>query len=180
MVQNKKAFSLIELIIVVTIIGIVYAVVLNSFKSTQNITYANFANLKDKFLPFWKRGSLLEFYIYDNCSKSILFLNSNKLTNQPDFDIKMFKEIKVYKTDRFAEAKKVEFAPLKFDNKLYSVCFKYTIFPNGSSSSYIVKLLDNYYIMYPYMMDTKVATTLNEAVDLFLNKELIKIVSYEK
>ena len=64
--MNKKAFTLIELIIVVVIVGLVYAVVLNNFKPNQNITPLNFANLKDKFLPLYKRGDLLEFYIYDD------------------------------------------------------------------------------------------------------------------
>ncbi len=177
--MNKKAFTLIELIVVIVIIGIVYAVVLNNFKSEQNITPSNFANLKDKFLPFYKRGDLLEFYVYDDCSKSAIIINNELQDKKVDLNIKAFKDIQVYKTDKFADPKKVEFAPVKIDNRIYDVCFKFSIFPNSSSSSYIVHFWDKYYILYPYMIETKIVSNLKEAVDIFTNQDIKKIVSYE-
>ncbi len=178
--KKRRAFTLFELMIVVVIIGIVYSLVLGRFDTKQYMKITKLDSLREILRAKHQEGVRVDLYLYDNCKKSALFLNS---TYQEDMKInikpEMFKNLKVYKSDQFGNERQISFAPVIIEDKLYKVCFKFTIFPNGSSSNYIVEQNEHYYIFPPYFEDVNQTQSLQEALSLFTHKDQKRISSYE-
>ncbi len=166
--------------VVIIIIGVVYSLVIGSFDPKKSVKVTTLTNLKDALLPLWSKGVRVDLYIYDNCSKSALFIN-NEIKEDLEVSIKtdIFKDIKVYKTDSYGAKKRVEYPPVIIENRVHKVCFQYTIFPNSSNSSYIVKSAKKYYTFSPYFEHTKIWTNFDNALDYYLKKEYTKITIYE-
>ena len=180
-IYKRGGFTFFELLIVIFLIGTIYAIVLVNFNLSNNVKITKFENLKYNLQKIKKPNTLLEYYIYDDCSKFAIFIDGEidkKLTI--DFDIKGFENIKVYKNDRDAREKKIEFAPILIDNKLRDVCFKYSIFPNDSSSSFIVELNEVYYVFFPYFQETNVTTKLDQALNVYLQENFRQEIDEEK
>ena len=151
----KRAFSLFELLLVVIIISLVYSLVLNKINNKKRVNTTNLTNLKSSMLK--KNQKLL--IVYDKCSKSNL-----------DIDLTLFKGIKVYSLKGEVLEKK-EFPPIKIKDEIYDVCFKYEIFPNKSSSSFIVKKDDTYFVFHPYFQKIKKFDNEDDAINDFINKK---------
>ncbi len=166
--------------IVVVIIGIVYSLVLGKFDTKQYLKIAKLESLRDIMTTKHKEGTRLDLYIYDNCKKSALFIN-NEHQEEMKIDIKpkIFNNIKVYKSDRFGNERKIDFSPLIIDNKLYNVCFKYTVFPNSSASNYIIEQNNRFFVFPPYFEDVNQTDNLKEALLTFTHKDQKRIDSYE-
>ncbi len=157
--------------IVVVLIGVTYALVLSNFNTKKKVHILKVSNIKESLLPFWSKGKRIDFYLYHNCQKSAIFINED-YQEELEADIKLseFDKIEVYKPDYRGEATKVEFTPVMIEKKLQKVCYKYTLFPNGSNSSYILKKKKAYYIFYPYFQDVNSSEDLSEAMDLLQHK----------
>ncbi len=158
--------------IVVVLVGTVYSLVLSNFNTKKKVRILKVSNIKEALLPLWTKGKRIDFYLYDKCQKSALFIND---TYQEELEIDIstseFKKIEVYKADNRGESQKQEFLPIMIDKKLRKVCFKYTLFPNASNSSFILKKNKLYYIFYPYFQDVNSSEDLSEAMDLLQYKE---------
>lgn len=180
MYQNKKAFTLFELMIVVMIIGIVYALVLGRMDPKQHMKILKLDSLRETLTQKHKEGQKFELVLYDNCKKSALFINE-ELQEELKIEIKpeMFENLTVYKSDPFGHERKIDFQPVIIEEKLHPVCFRYTVFPNGSSSNYIVMQKNKYYIFPPYFEDINVTETLEEALTLFTHEKEKRISVYE-
>jgi len=169
---NRKAFTLFELMIVVMLVGVTYALVLSNFNTKKKVKILHIQDIKETLLPFWKKGTQVDFYLYDNCEKSAIFINSVYQEElEININMKEFKKVEVYKADYRGESQKQEFVPIMIGKKLYKVCFKFSIFKNGSNSSYILKQDKNYFIFYPYFEDNNETDDLNQALDLLQHKE---------
>ncbi len=166
--------------VVVLIIGIVYGLVLGKFNPKQYVQLATFKTLKSAIIAKWKEGDRIDLYLYDNCKKSALFKNGEyqeKMTI--NIKPKMFSDITVYKTDPFEHERKIDFVPIVIDDKLQPVCFQFTLYPNGSSSNYIVKQKEQYFVFHPYFEDVNETETLEDALEDFTHQKQKKISSYE-
>jgi prepilin-type N-terminal cleavage/methylation domain-containing protein len=169
---KKSAFTLFEMIIVVALIGIIYTVVLQNFNTKKNVQILKIQNLKESLLPLYKKGNRIDLYIYDRCKKATLFINNEvRESYKPKINIREFEDLKTYKLDNMGELQELEFTPILLEEKLQEVCFKFSIFKNGSSSSYIVKKDKKYYIFYPYFQDVNTSLDEDEAIDLLTHKE---------
>lgn len=158
------------------IIGTVYALVLGSFDPKKSVQLVTMQNLKQSLLPHWHKGTKLDLIIYDKCSESILLKNNEPIEEvEVDLNLNIFQKIKVYKLDAYGGKREVSFSPIPIDKKLHKVCFQYTIFPNGSSSSYMVKSGKSFYTFFPYFQPTYITTTLDDAMDEYLKTEYTKI-----
>ncbi len=165
--------------IVVVLIGSVYALVLTGFNK-KKVAITRLENIKDTLLPMWKKGVRVDLIIYNKCSQSVIFINNEQQEDiESSLKSKLFKDITIYKIDSTNDTTKVELAPIIFDKKLYEVCFKFTLFPNGSSSSYIVEQNRRFYIFYPYFQDPKIFNSLEEAVDEYQLKKYMEITPHE-
>ena len=165
--------------IVVVLIGSVYALVLTGFNK-KNIEIHRLENIKDSLLPMWKKGVRVDFIVYNKCSQSAIFINN---AHQEDIESslkpKLFKDITLYKIDATNDTVKVKLTPIIFDEKLYDVCFKYTLFPNGSNSSYIIEQNKKFYTFYPYFQEPQIFNSLEEAVDAYQLKQYMEITPHE-
>ncbi len=165
--------------IVVILIGSVYALVLTGFNK-KNIEIKRLENIKDTLLPMWKKGVRVDMIVYNRCSQSAILINNELQEDiKSDLKSKLFKDIIIYKIDSTNETTKANLAPIIFNKKLYDVCFKFTIFPNGSNSSYIVKQNKKFYIFYPYFQDPKIFNSLEEAIDAYQLKQYMEITPHE-
>ena len=178
--MNRKAFTLFELMVVVMIIGVVYSLVLGSFDPKKSIKLPSLQYIKDSLLPYWIKGTKVELVIYDRCHEATLLINDEVQDEiETDINADIFKDIKVYKNDIHNGVRDILFAPVLIENRLHKVCFRFTLFPNGSSSSYVVKSGKKYYAYFPYFEETYTTTTLDDAFDVYQKKEYTKITAHE-
>lgn len=179
-ILNRKAFTLFELMVVVMIIGVVYALVLGSFDPKKSLKIVTLQHLKEVLTPYWTKGLQLELVVYDRCRESTLVINGEIQEEiEINIDSKLFKDIKVYKQDRYNGEREITFSPILVDRKLYKTCFRFTLFPNGSNTSYIIKSGKKYYSYFPYFEEPYVTTTLSDAIDATQKKEFTKITAHE-
>ncbi len=180
MILKRKAFTLFELMIVVVLIGITYALVLSNFNTKKKVHILKVSQIKEALLPFWSKGKRIDFYIYHNCQKAAIFINGTYQDElEPDIKISEFDKIEVYKPDNRGEATRVEFTPIMIENRLQKVCFRYTLFPNGSNSNFILKKKKLYYIFYPYFQDVNRSEDLSEAMDLLQHTQYKGVTPHE-
>ena len=157
--------------IVVVIIGVIYALILSNFNTKKKVRIYKIANIKEALLPHWTKGKRIDFYLYERCQKSAIFINESYQEElEIDIDNALFEKIEVYKPDYRGEGQKEEFTPIMIDKKLKKVCFRYTLFPNGSNTSFILKKDKLYTIFYPYFQDTNTSEDLGDAIDMLQYK----------
>ena len=146
--MSKLAFSLIELILVIILIGIVsfLTIKLPSFSSSKKVTILN---LRDLLYP---NG---EFYLFNDGS-GLLIKDKNQTLNLK-FSLP---EVFVYNGEFF---EKKEFGYLK--NR--KIVFKYTV-KNGIGDSFILKNNNEFYVFKPFFI--KKFFSFEEAKNFFLLK----------
>jgi len=177
---NRKAFTLFELMVVVMIIGIVYSLVLGHFDPKKSVNIVNLERIKDALQPHWTKGTKVKLVVYDNCKESTILINDEvKEDVKINVNNNIFNDIKVFKKDRFNEELEIEFTPIVIENRLQKVCFEYTLFPNGSNSSYVVKSGKDYYTYFPYFEKTYKTSSLDDAIEALEKKEYTKITINE-
>jgi len=163
-IVKKKAFTLFELLLVVILIGLVYSLVLGKMNNKKNLNINKLENLKSILLKY--NQSKINLIVFDKC-KRVLINHEEK-----DFDSDLFKDIEVFKVID-GTMQKISFDPLYIKDKVYEVCFRFDIYTNGSSSSYIIKKDDQYIVFYPYFKDYEIFKTQDEAIDALENKKLM-------
>ena len=158
--------------IVVVIIGVIYALVLSNFNTKKQVHILKISDIREALLPFWKKGKKVDFYLYDHCQKAAIFINDIYQEEvEPKIKLSEFSKIEVSTLDYRGENKQTVFTPIMIDKKLHKVCFHYCLFPNGSNSSFILKKDKLYYIFYPYFQDVNSSEDLNEAINLLQQKK---------
>ncbi len=166
--------------IVVVIIGIVYALVLGRMNPKERISIVDLASLRDTLMQYQRPGERLELVLYDKCKKMSFFRNGEKEEKlKADISPALFSDIVVYKSDPFGHERQIDFMPRVIDDRLEPVCFSFTIFPNGSGSSYIVRKENRFYIFPPYFEDVNITDSMEEALALFTHEKEKRIGSYE-
>jgi len=161
---NKKAFSLFELILVIILIGLIYSIVLDKISNKNSLHINKIENIKGILKA--KTTEKISLIVFDKC-KRVLINGKEK-----EFDSKIFQNIEVYRIKN-ETLEKVEFDPIFIKDKIYDVCFKFNIYKNGSSSSYIIKKENKFIILYPYFRDSKVVSDEDEAVKELTNQDLM-------
>ncbi len=171
--MTRKAFTLFELIIVVILIGIIYAVVLTNFQVKRDVKIMHLKNIRSSLMPFWKRGKRVDLVIYDHCKKAVILLNHEpQKAYHPKINLKEFQHLKRFEINADNELKEIAWTSYRIDDKLYPVCFSYTIFKNGSNSSYILQTEDETYaVVYPYFQDINITEDEEEAKKLYLHED---------
>ena len=165
--SNKRAFTLFELLLVVVLIATIYGIFVHklSRKSTIGDTPLSLKTLKKELqkLSFKKKVELI---CIEPCEACYIFIDNHQLKGDP---LKLFKmSPKVYKPDNFGQVQSIEFLPIELKtDELSSVCFKYELYSNGSSSHYAVEYDSKYYLFDSYMYDVKEADSLSDASSFF-------------
>ncbi|MEN4053651.1 MULTISPECIES: prepilin-type N-terminal cleavage/methylation domain-containing protein [Sulfurimonas] len=161
--MKRGAFSLIELMIVIVIIGVVYTLVVTNIHQApqQQKAQLSLKNLKEYLLAFSHDNKPVRLLCKDSCQKCTLYSEKEKLQE----DINFLQDApQCYRYDFFLGPLSVE------DNN----CFDFSVDSDGVSTQIFVAYKGKVYDYTPYFSETKVYDSLSEAVDA--KEQLIRAV----
>jgi len=174
--SSRSAFTLFELLLVIILIGALYGVFISKLtakpKTGEGVT-VTIETIGDYLLPFAKESEKdVTFLCQDNCRDCGVYAGEKRLDEQ---SVTLFDDAPaVYRRDGLGEYLPVEFLPRKDkDGVMQNVCFRYTLFENGSRSSYIVGYNDVYYLFDAYLQPVTKYKTIEEAEAAYEKKPLI-------
>ncbi len=135
----KKAFTLIELLIVVVIIGVVYGLVISSMKKINDKeAHLDFGSLPEFAQSFYKRNHVA-FVCTNNCRECTLYIDGEPLKKVDAF-MRDERHLRFWHYDANTGVQELLFTPLfDEDDREFDVCFRYEIFEDGSSSEMIIE-----------------------------------------
>ena len=151
--QTKRAFSLIELLIVILIIGVVYTLAISNFqKLEEGATNVSLLTLK-KFLHEIPHEKSVKLLCIDECSDCMLFIDGKKSTEHDTlFDDFLDDSVKVYSYD-------FSLGYVEYQNEVYfnsedieeDVCFSYSVDKKGIGEQMLVEYDKFVYDFSPYI-----------------------------
>jgi len=163
----KKAFTLIELLIVVMIMGFVYTLAITKLQKVgDKSTNITLQTLKP-FLQSLKYEKKAQILCLDNCSECLIYVDSKELTKYRD-NFKNFLDdsVEVYRydyIDGFVQKEKDIY--FNTEDVEESVCFSYSVDNMGIGDQIFVKYKDKVYDFTTYFPPTKVFNSLDDILD---------------
>ncbi|MEA3228745.1 MAG: type II secretion system protein [Campylobacterota bacterium] len=166
--RYKKAFSLIELLIVVLIIGVVYTLAITNFQKVDNQSIkVNLATLK-KYLQTFPSQKNVQFLCLDDCSSCSVLVDGKKDDSlEGVFDNFLDDKIEVYRYEFASGVQEIEHE-LYFneENSEESVCFSYKIDKQGIGDQVIIKFREKVYDYTDYSLVAPVYESIDEVIEL--------------
>ena len=159
-----RAFSLFELVLVVLLIGMVYALVVfpSAFttQKTQQPTAIRWFTADEDMLV-----------VYDKCSKIARFRQGELLsTNEP---FSLAKSLAVYRPGDAYVLEPVTFDDMILQEKREDVCLRLRQYPNGTMDSLVVQLDGRFIVLGPFEGDAQEVNTLKDASTLLDQSPLL-------
>lgn len=149
----KKAFSLIELMIVIVIIGVVYTLVITKLHNVNEAEEKlNLKTLKSYMYKQIKEGKAAQLICEDDCSVCKLFVDGEEIAKIEDL---VDDTIEVYRYSYSQGLILQEFEG----------CFSFEVGRDKVSDQYIVSYKEKVYDFSEYFKDVKIYETLEEFVD---------------
>ncbi len=137
--MQKKAFTLIELLLVVVIIGVIYGLVINSMKHINDKEASLSFETLPSFLKTMYQQNSVAFVCIDNCKECALYVDNEKL-REVDAFMQDERLLNFWRFDANLGTQELRFTPIfDEDDREFDVCFRYEIFQDGSSSEMIVE-----------------------------------------
>jgi len=169
---SKNAFTLMELIVVILLLGILFSLVIDSLyryekgaknKSIKDITtYMQKANLQNDAL----------FYIYgEKCEHYAIV--SDSLSYQNDLNFTFDTNYETFVSDKNGDLKKVEFKEIVLDQKTQSVCFKMHFDKSRFVDKIILKTKQKYLLFLPFFQEIKTYDSFKKASKSYFLKEFL-------
>lgn len=151
--MNKKAFSLIELMIVIVIIGVIYSLVVAKITlPAEKKLSPSLKTLKAYVASFIGEGNKATLVCTDSCKKCMVTRDGVKIMDiEPFFN----PDIMLYRYDFFMGD-----IPLQQKN-----CFEFSMDRNGVSDQVIVVTEDKVYDYVPYFSSVEVYDSLEDLHD---------------
>lgn len=161
---NKKSFTLLEIVVVLFIVGLLYALSITTFSKNlnQEETYDLKKLLQEK--TNYKNG-LIELLVFDEYA----LLTFNGKIIEDNFGLPKDTMFYSYlQNDNLKE----KFGYFLQSDYMSEIKFKYTIYPNGSSTKMILKIGDVYQTYFPYFDDIQSFDDLYKAQEYLLSSDL--------
>ena len=162
----RQAFSLVELLIVVIIIGVVYKLSLSNFqKIDKNVTKVTLQNLKE-YLQGFSHDKSVKFLCLDNCKKCSVFVDGELQEDiKNDFDGFLDKTLRVYRYD-------FSFTLFELQKDIYfnqrgveqDVCFSYEIDKKAIGEQVLVEFKNKVYDFTSPNLEVPIYNSLQEAL----------------
>lgn len=135
--MRRYAFTLIELMIVIVIIGIVYVLALTSIKSHSDKKESLTLRTLPKFMESIHSHDELFLTCIDNCKACYLFRDGEF---EDEIDPFIDEDIRIYKYDVNLGTNEIHYTPF-FDEegREFDVCFRYELSPEGVHSEMAVE-----------------------------------------
>ncbi len=172
----KKSFTLFELMIVIIIIGIIYSMVAFNFKNiSKKEEKLSLQTLKTHLLRYFSNEHLT-FICEDDCKKCILYKDYKLIKKDLNPPFQDRDSLKFYKISLDGTLKKADFIHIDANRSNHSVCFRYDIYPNSSSSELVIETSKEVVYMMPYFNKIKKFDNINEFRDYLdsLKREVVK------
>jgi len=151
--MQKRAFSLIELMIVIVIIGLVYTLALSRIKAPkEEMQKPSFLTLKSYLLSFSKEHATIEFLCKEKCDECVILSNGNKLQ---DVDSFFDDSVEFYRYDFFL-------GDVALNRQS---CFDFSVDGDGVSDQVIIVYKEKAYDYTPYFEGVKEYNSLSELKD---------------
>ena len=118
-----KAFSLIELIVVILLIGVIFSLILSTYMTKDSDT--QLLKIKDIVTYLKKETSKKDgiLYIYGkSCKKGAYLTDDKTLIKTPNFGFS--KDSLILSKDNLGDFNKLSFNQLKIENEMQLVCFE--------------------------------------------------------
>lgn len=164
----KRAFSLIELLIVIMIIGVVYTLSINSFEQIKENKKAITLSSLEEYLKQFEYEKSAEFLCLDDCSECDILIDSKVVQEMKgSFDGFLDDSIKVYRYEYGLGA--IELEPKSYFNVEdveEEVCFSYLVNKRGIGNQVLVEYKDFVYDFSTYFEKTPKYDSLEEAIDV--------------
>jgi len=168
MFSKIKAFTLIELLLVIIIMGVAYSYIGSHIFKPSNMVTVKLSNLPNIARSLNKKP--LEFIIFGReCDKATWLHDGESL--QVNYKINIDAEnLRAYRFNYYGELDKFEFS----DFQSQKTCFQFQLFKNNSNSSYLIQNTKNglFYLFKPYFQDVKTFDSFEDAKDEYLGIEL--------
>ncbi len=138
--KDKKAFTLIEMMVVVILIGIIYSLVLTHGKAKKKeMILFEESPFKALLLPYWNH-SKVSLVCINHCKKCYIYNQNLSLVAK---DIKLpvsYEDIDaIYTFATNGDIRKADFVQLDKQKSDESVCLRYDLYPNLSSSELFIE-----------------------------------------
>ena len=176
--MQKRAFSLIELLIVVIIIGVVYTLAVTKLQkvgdSSKSVTLKTLKSYLHS-LEAKKEATLL---CLDDCLSCSIYVDGKKVEElEGKFENFIDDSIEVYSYDFLTGMQEIQ-QKVFFNSEDVEerVCFSYSVDKKGVGEQVFVKFKEKVYDYTPYLSQTKVYDTLEDVIELKENsyQEVLK------
>lgn len=168
----RTAFSLIELLIVIVIIGVVYTLAIAKFQTIkEGGAEVSLVNLKQYLLSVPKQVGIddyesIRFLCLDDCSSCDVLVDNQKVSEDNSFNGFLDSSLKVYRYD-FA------LGLVEVQQKVYfnvedieeDVCFSYEISKNGVGDQVVLEYKNLVYDYSNYLDESSVYSTLADLTE---------------
>ena len=165
--MKREAFSLIELLIVVLIIGIVYTLAVSSFQKVgEESTKVSLKNLRE-YLQSINHDDSVRFLCLDDCKSCNIFVDDRLVEElKGSFDNFLDDSIEVYRYDFYQGLQQVS-TKIYFNSEEVEedVCFSYTLDKKGVGGQVFIKYKKKVYDYTSYLGKTPVYNSLADLVD---------------
>jgi len=160
---NRTAFSLIELMIVVMIMGVVYTLSVSGLqRSNSGTANVTLANLKEYMLSLEYEKSV-KVLCLDECKSCDILLDGVK---HQTIENLLDKSVKTYRYEFLQGAHEVNYEPFfNAEESEEDVCFSYSIDKQGVGEQVLVAYKNAVYDFTPFFTPTLKYASLNEAVN---------------
>ncbi len=166
-----SAFTLVEMLIVLILIGVVYSLILNRYKPEKEELFPHSQTpFRSILIPLWNHSHII-LLCEDKCKKCNIYNENGKIIKK--IKQSLFKQNDVPKFYVFSdngEINRKEFLHIKPQNSEERVCFRFDLYPNKSSSELILEY-KNGKVLYlpPYFNDTLSFSSLEGLQNYFEN-----------
>ena len=169
--MRVKAFSLIELIVVIVLLGIMFSLALTSFGSKNKKIKIPSMQEMPSYIQKLKLDEDATFVIYgDKCENEALL--SNEDINTSNINLPFDKSFVTYKADITGAIKVFDFNNLILKKKDWHVCFKLDLKKGKFSDKFILKTFDKYLLFLPFFQEIKSFDFLSSAKKSYRQSEL--------
>ena len=161
--MKRSAFTLIELMIVIVIMGVIYTLAISNFSRLSDTSKKLCLDNLKEYLASLKYAKSARLLCLDDCSNCAVYLDGNKTKSIDGF---LDDSVKTYRYDNsYGFIQKDPEPFFNADGVEESVCFSYTLDNNKIGDQVLIEYKNRFYDMTPYLQNTAVYNSIQAAQD---------------
>lgn len=166
--DSHKAFSLIELIVVVLLISLLGFLTFSSALKTQKkqVQVLDPRTLPTTLRDTFKGQGDVEFFCINKCKECYIMQGRN--ISPYDGGINFGKEVEIHRLDNNNQFVKLDELGRMKDKK---ICFRFHLYPNGSTTQMVIVNDQGIYYLPSYFGKAQKVVDMDEAKALWINEE---------